>query len=193
MKSTSALGCSWDKAKAQANERKHGITFELAVTVLRDNHLSIAHDRGHDGPDDRWIVIGTARNGVLVVVICAFENGDDDVRIISARKPTIRERREYESGDYTIREPVMTDEYDPKPSSEAEDDDPAMREYDFSNAIRGMFANCLLPIPIENSILGYFHQQEIATGVRTEDAINEILRRHVAATGYKPPVFAERR
>jgi hypothetical protein len=74
------------------------------------------------------------------------------------------------------------------------ENDPDMRvEYDFSNAARGRFANARLPIYIENRTLGYFHGQAIATGKSSEDLINEVLRQHVSATGYVPPVFAERR
>jgi hypothetical protein len=74
------------------------------------------------------------------------------------------------------------------------EDDPDMRvEYDFSNGIRGRFANSSFPVFIENRTLGYFHGRAIATGKSSEELINEVLRQHVAATGYVPPVFAERR
>lgn len=73
-------------------------------------------------------------------------------------------------------------------------DDPDMKsEYDFSKGIRGMFANARLPVYVENSILGYFHQRAIATGVPGDDLINEVLRQHVAATGYIAPVFRQKR
>ncbi len=72
-------------------------------------------------------------------------------------------------------------------------DDPDMEpEYDFSNGVRGMFANAQFPILIHNSILGYFHGRAVATGRSSEELINEVLRQHVAAMGYVPPVFAQR-
>jgi hypothetical protein len=112
---------------------------------------------------------------------------DERVRIISARKATFRERREYESGEYTIREPDMTDEYSEHEKAEGE------FEIDFSKGIRGKFAHCRFPIPIDNSTLGYFHCRAVATGISGEELINEVLRQHVAATGYVAPVFAERK
>lgn len=194
MKPFSEYEFVWDEAKAQSNERKHGITFKLAAAVFRDKLAGVRHDVSHDGFEDRWVVVGTVAGEMLVVVICTFaEMRDNDrVRIISARRATLRERREYESGEFTIREPVMTDQY--PEHSPAVDDDPDMEaEYDFSNAVRGKFAHWRLPVYIENSILGYFHDRSIATGIPGDTLINEVLRQHVAAAGYVPPVFKEGR
>jgi hypothetical protein len=88
----------------------------------------------------------------------------------------------------------LTDEYNAGNSAEAEDDSDMKAEYDFSNGIRGKFANFRFPILIHNSTLGYFHGRARATGLSMEELINEVLRNHVAATGYVAPVFpAERR
>ncbi len=87
----------------------------------------------------------------------------------------------------------MTEEYNAKPEVESEDDPDMEPEYDFSNGIRGFFANAQFPILIHNSILGYFHGQAVATGKSSEELINDVLRKHVAEMGYVPPVFAERR
>ena len=74
------------------------------------------------------------------------------------------------------------------------DDDPDMdAEYDFSKGVRGKFAHWRLPVYVENSILGYFHQRAIEMGIPGDTLINEVLRQHVAAAGYVPPVFKERR
>ena len=74
------------------------------------------------------------------------------------------------------------------------EDDPDMKaEYDFSNGVRGKFAHVRLPVLVENSILGYFHQRAIATGIPGDELINEVLRQHVAATGYVAPVFVRRK
>ena len=184
----------WDTAKAQANERKHGVTFELATTVFRDRLAVFTHDVRYDGPEDRWLVVGIVECGAILMVACAVDegNGHDHVRIISARKATLRERREYETGEYTIREPTMTQEYQVETEIGSGDDPDMEAEYDFSNGIRGMFANARFPILIHNSILGYFHARAIATGRSSEELINEVLRQHIAAMGYIPPVFAER-
>jgi uncharacterized DUF497 family protein len=180
----------WDKDKALANERKHGISFKLAATVFYDPLIEIFHNADHEGSEERWSIVGMAENSVIVLVVCTFgeEGGDDRVRIISARKATFRERREYESGEYTIREPVMTDEYDEQ-YEKAEGE----FELDFSKGVRGKFAHVRFPIFIDNSILGYFHGRAIASGIPGEELINEVLRQHVAATGYVAPVFTEGR
>src|SRR3569833_571229 len=90
---------SWDGNKARANERKHGVTFQLARTVFRDRLAVMCHDgRYHESSEDRWHVVGMAEGGMLVVVVCAIceSSGDEHIRIISARRATLRERREYE-------------------------------------------------------------------------------------------------
>ena len=112
--------------------------------------------------------------------------------IFSARRATSRERREYEGGESAVREATMT--YEPSKHGPVMEDDPDMRvEYDFSNGIRGRFANSLFPVYIENRTLGYFHGQAIATGKSSEELINDVLRQYVAKMGYVSPVFAERR
>jgi hypothetical protein len=150
-----------------------------------------AHDGRHHGPDDRWHVIGVVERGAVIVVVCAIDevNGEERVRIISARKATPRERREYETGEYVIREPTAAEEYNVTRNIEPEDDPDMEAEYDFSNGVRGKFAHVRLPVYVDNSILGYFHQRAIASGIPGDDLINEVLRQHVAATGYVPPPF----
>ena len=175
----------WDQGKALANERKHSIAFGLATDVFRDPLRVIYHDIDHADSEDRWVVVGLTKSGALVVVICVIyeREGHEDVRIISARKATARERREYESGEYSVREPDVTDELE-KPAPEAatvvDDYDDGMKdEYDFSKGIRGALKHWRLPIHIDNEVLGYFHTRSIKLGIDTTEAINEILRAHV--------------
>lgn len=183
----------WDEEKALTNARKHGITFGLAATVFRDPLRVIFHDFDHADFEDRSVVVGLTRSGILVLVICAIDERKDydHVRIISARKATLRERREYESGEYAIREPAMTEEDNAKTTPEVkvdDDSDDGMKaEYDLSKGIRGAFKHWRLPIHIDNEVLGYFHTREIKLGIDTTDAINEILRVHVGL----PPKPAE--
>ena len=88
----------WDPAKETKNIRKHKVTFRQAATVFRDpNQLSI-YDEEHSEVEDRWITIGIDSSGVLRVVVHTFEQISEDVceiRIISARKATRREARQY--------------------------------------------------------------------------------------------------
>lgn len=91
----------WDPVKAQGNRRKHGITFEQAMTVFRDPLAMSIPDDDHRATEERWVTLGCARNGALLVLSHTYREAGPDaasVRIISARRATKRERREYESG-----------------------------------------------------------------------------------------------
>jgi uncharacterized protein len=82
----------WDKNKARANRRKHGIDFADAVSVLEDDKaLTIDAD---DPDEERFVTIGGDALGRIVVVVYTFR--ESRIRIISARKATPRERKQYE-------------------------------------------------------------------------------------------------
>ena len=86
----------WDDNKAELNVLKHGITFEEAVTVFADPYLQSTEDSKHSQAEEREWAIGEAENGSIVVVV--FTMRSDQIRIISARTATKRERQQYESG-----------------------------------------------------------------------------------------------
>jgi uncharacterized DUF497 family protein len=91
----------WDTNKALANWHKHGVSFEVAATVLRDPLALSRYDVEHSQSEERWITLGQAESGQLVVVVHTFEELSEQearVRIISARFATAHERRQYESG-----------------------------------------------------------------------------------------------
>ena len=56
----------WDEIKAAANERKHGVTFEVASTVFRDPRLLTASDVAHSETEERWFSTGWASNGAIL-------------------------------------------------------------------------------------------------------------------------------
>lgn len=90
----------WDPAKAAGNRRKHGVGFELAATVFQDPLALSCFDEAHSTVEERWVTLGLAGNGRLLVVVHTFENLDEHnsaVRIISARIATKREQRNYEN------------------------------------------------------------------------------------------------
>jgi uncharacterized DUF497 family protein len=89
----------WDINKAMANWRKHGMSFEMAATVFRDPRAVSHYDVEHSQSEERWITLGLAETGQLVVVVHTFEELPEEarIRIISARYATTRERRQYES------------------------------------------------------------------------------------------------
>ena len=88
----------WGPAKERKNVQKHGVTFYQAASVFRDpNQISI-YDEEHSEQEERWITLGLDRSGVLRVGVRTFrEVGEDlyEIRIISARKATKREAKQY--------------------------------------------------------------------------------------------------
>ncbi len=89
-----ALRFAWDPAKAAANLRKHGVSFEDATTAFGDPHSLTVPDPDHSTAESRFTLIGTSKLG-LIVVVSHTERGDT-IRIISARKATRHERATYE-------------------------------------------------------------------------------------------------
>lgn len=84
----------WDPAKAAANLRKHGVSFEEAVTAFADPFALNMPDPSHSVDEDRLLVLGGSAQGRLLVV--AYAERGERTRIISARKATRRERNDYE-------------------------------------------------------------------------------------------------
>jgi len=85
----------WDADKASSIVAKHGVTFPEAMTVFGDPlELAIADPHHSDG-EFRFLSIGLAATGRLLVV--AYTEREGRTRIINAREATPRERRQYES------------------------------------------------------------------------------------------------
>lgn len=88
----------WDEKKNKVNHRKHKIWFEEAQTVWADGHSIEFFDSAHAESEDRYLRVGhSSRNRPLLVVFCERMDGGI-VRLISARKATSGERRQYEKG-----------------------------------------------------------------------------------------------
>lgn len=84
----------WDPRKAEANLKKHGITFEEAITVFDDPLASIEDDLAHSLTECRQLAFGESMLENMLVVV--FTERWEQTRIISARKANQKERREYE-------------------------------------------------------------------------------------------------
>ena len=98
-KSVPEIRFEWDQAKAQTNLTKHGISFEEATDVFKDPLNKSAVDPASPVGEERWITTGmSARLRLLIVVHADTELSDDVlvVRIISARRATRNERKQYE-------------------------------------------------------------------------------------------------
>jgi len=158
---------TWDAPKASSNRRKHQVSFELASTALGDPLALSRYDEEHFEGEERWVTLGQAKNGMLLVVVHTFEElnaSEARVRIISARNATARERAYYESG-LSPRVNVMKD------------------EYDFSNATRGKFrrsdAAFDIPVYLDASVREYLTARAKAKGVEVNELVNELLKRGI--------------
>ena len=87
----------WDSAKATANIKKHGVSFEEAQSVFYDEFAVQFFDEGHLTSEERFLLLGMSTGGRLLL-ICHCERGaDNTIRIISARKATKTESTFYGS------------------------------------------------------------------------------------------------
>lgn len=86
----------WDPQKAEKNLKKHAVSFHEAASVLGDA-LSLTYpDPNHSAREHRFITVGMSRSGGVLMV--AHTDRGDNIRIISARKTTRKERKYYEEG-----------------------------------------------------------------------------------------------
>jgi uncharacterized DUF497 family protein len=89
------MNFEWNTEKSEKNIRKHGVSFQEALTVFRDA-LSLTYpDVDHSADEDRYLIIGLSSFGNVLVISHTFRN--DNIRIISARKATKKERYFYET------------------------------------------------------------------------------------------------
>ncbi len=93
----SELRFEWDERKNAANRRKHGVTFEEAQTVFADEHALLLEDPEHSDADERFVLLGLSATLRALVVCHCFRGREEVIRIISARKATAKERRQYTS------------------------------------------------------------------------------------------------
>jgi uncharacterized protein len=89
-----SLKFEWDPRKAVSNFSKHGVSFQDALTAFADPLARIFDDEDHSIKEQREIIIGHSAKERLLVV--CFTARGESVRILSARKATRRERKEYE-------------------------------------------------------------------------------------------------
>jgi len=91
----SQIRFEWDSKKAASNEKKHGISFEEAQSVFFDEQALLLEDPQPRHEEERFILLGLSVSLRLLVVVHALRERDV-IRIISARKATRKEIREYE-------------------------------------------------------------------------------------------------
>ena len=88
----------WDETKDRANRTKHGFGFRIAARVFADPNLVLMEDRVDEEGEQRWHALGMVGGRSLLVVVHVYreaENGEEIIRIISAREANKREGRVY--------------------------------------------------------------------------------------------------
>jgi uncharacterized DUF497 family protein len=85
----------WDPVKAAENVKNHGVTFDEAPTVFADPLALLMPDPDHSEGEERYLLLGMSTQQRLLVV--AFTERPPRTRLISGRRATRRERRQYEA------------------------------------------------------------------------------------------------
>ena len=88
----------WDDKKNQINIRKRDISFEEAQTVFFDDNAIQFWDEDHSDEEDRFLMLGMSHQLRILLVVHCFREDESIIRIISARKATKNERKEYTGG-----------------------------------------------------------------------------------------------
>ncbi|HEY2951752.1 MAG TPA: BrnT family toxin [Verrucomicrobiae bacterium] len=91
------LQFEWDGSKANSNRAKHGVSFEEASTVFGDPLSLTISDPAHSHAEDRFIILGHSHRQRLLVVV--HTDRGDRIRIISARRASRHERKNYEESN----------------------------------------------------------------------------------------------
>ena len=91
-----SLTFEWDEEKASDNLTKHGVSFAEASTVFADPLSRTIPDPLHSEEEERFVILGESAAGHTLVVV--HTHWEENIRIISARKATPRERKDYERG-----------------------------------------------------------------------------------------------
>lgn len=86
----------WDPRKAAANLAKHDVSFDEASTVFGDPLAGTVPDPEHSADESRFVTIGQSAKGRLIVVVHADRG--EEIRIISARRPTAGEKKKHAEG-----------------------------------------------------------------------------------------------
>lgn len=92
-----ALSFEWDARKAAENVKKHGVPFEEAATVFADPLGRITADPRHSIDEERFVLLGLSRRARLIAVM--YVERGEIIRLISARRATRRERKNYEASN----------------------------------------------------------------------------------------------
>jgi uncharacterized DUF497 family protein len=85
----------WDEDKNKKNIISHKISFEEAKTVFFDPNAKVIYDPDHSKDEDRFIILGISKLLNILVVCHCYRENDKTIRLISARKATTKEQKQY--------------------------------------------------------------------------------------------------
>ena len=85
----------WDSRKAAVNLKKHGVSFDQARTVFFDEHAKLIDDPDHSDDEDRFVLLGLSSSLKVLLVCHCYRQEGNVIRIISARKASTQETKEY--------------------------------------------------------------------------------------------------
>lgn len=94
--SSGGIRFEWSHIKAVQNLRKHGVPFDEAMTIFEDESALLILDPDHSQDEERYILLGMSHRSRLLLVVHCYRERDAVIRIISARRATRMERRQYE-------------------------------------------------------------------------------------------------
>ena len=92
----STLHFDWDPKKAAANQKKHGVSFDEARTVFFDERAKLIDDPDHSESEDRFVLLGLSGTLRVILVCHCYRDEGNVIRIISARKASPYEARQYD-------------------------------------------------------------------------------------------------
>lgn len=93
--SMNRLRFEWDPEKNEINKRKHRISFEEAKTVFYDDDAKVIDDPDHSQEEERFLILGLSQSAKLLVVCHCYRESETVIRLISARKATKTETKQY--------------------------------------------------------------------------------------------------
>ncbi|MGH7902416.1 MAG: BrnT family toxin [Thermodesulfobacteriota bacterium] len=88
-----AIKFEWDENKNRENQRRHKVSFEEAKSVFYDDKARLILDTDHSEKEDRFILLGWSEKLRILIVVHSYQEKDEVIRIISARKATKKETK----------------------------------------------------------------------------------------------------
>ena len=150
------LHFEWDPQKDLTNQKKHGISFAEASTVFEDVNALVINDPEHSEDEERFVILGFSLQANLLVVCHCYRASESVIRIISARKATKNESRQYKDEMRKVMK----------------------KEYDFSNARKNPYADRVkqqITINLNQTTIQYFKDLAEKTGLPYQTLINLYL------------------